>query len=740
LIGQIFAFLALAIGGFFFLYAIRYYLSILFVLAPRRGKAANDVHPQGNNSNKNGNPEFSHRFANNHNNHSWTPNGGSPIEYTGDQAPFVSIHLPFYNEKNVAERVLAACTSLEYPNYEVVVVDDSTDETTEILKRWAGQPRVKIIHREERTGFKGGALNVALNNTSPDAKFVVIFDADFVPSPDILQSFLYYFNGNGGEQDRVAAVQGYQWHVLNNKENWLTRGIRSEYSGSYLVERTFQQYLGNMKMIAGSVYMVRADLLRTYRWSESLTEDWELTLRLYEDGYKVRYTPYVATPAECPSSVPRLVKQRMRWAEGHTFNVKRHFWRVMRSSALSLREKLEFLYYTPYYLQSVLLILGTAFWVISELMNAHLPWWTATLGWALLLSNLFSLPLMNLTGLFLEMRARRDLSGCLIMIPLTFVCAPFQAYACLKGLVERREGGWQRTLKTGKITEPLLALQLRKRLERIFASRRSKNVGRWPVDKPIRKRSETGEKPGGAQGPRGSKLPLLLVIALTAAIILVSVLGTTVVNAQQLPSILYLHQPVPPGPSVGPPGRLMNMDASTTEEHFAIFTSTNTDFYWYTEVYPTGQDPGFVEAGPYTFYMYFIPYDPVSHTKIYVEVGYCNPDGSGYLMVLRSPARRVEPDEPQPVVIPLGSAPRLQFNASSPKRLRLQIHYIMSYAPLFNMSYNNIPLRPTRLEVPHIEVPENTLIMIFVAAVIPAAVHKLRLSRKRRNLSLHSGL
>jgi len=739
LLGMIFAFLALAIGGFFFLYAIRYYISILFVLAPWVGRGAKEMYPEGNNSKNNEDPNgFSHRFANNNFNHSPAANGGSPLNYGGDVAPFVSIHLPFYNERNVADRILAACASLDYPNYEVVVVDDSTDETIETLKRWADHPRVKVIHREERTGFKGGALNVALDNTNPDAKFVVIYDADFVPPPDILQRFLYYFNGNsGGQQDRVAAVQGYQWHILNNKENWLTRGIRAEYSGSYLVERAFQQYLGNMKMIAGSVYMIRADLLRAYRWSESLTEDWELTLRLYEDGYKVKYTPYVATPAECPSSLPRLIRQRMRWAEGHTFNVRRQFWRVMRSSALSLREKLEFLYYTPYYLQSVLLILGTAFWVAAELMNAHLPWWTATLGWALLLSNLFALPLMNLSGLFLEMRARRDLSGSLIMIPLTFIVAPFQAYACLKGLFERSEGGWQRTLKTGKITEPLLALKLRKRLERIFARTRL-NKGST-----VRKKPEPGEKARTGQGPKGSKLALLLTVALTATIIVVSVLGTTVAQVGQVGSIpLYLHEAQPPGPSVSPSGKLMSNDSSTTEEHFAVFDGSDPSTwlrYWYTEVYPTGQDPAFIAAGPYTFYMYLAP--PVNaswYTFIRVEVGHCNADGSGYVKLLETPTLLIFHGASLPVVIELGSAPQLQFDASSPKRLRLLIEYL--HCRPLNMSYNNIPYKPTRLVIPHLIVPENALILLFVAPVLPAAVHKLRSSRKRGNSRSHSNL
>src|SRR6202022_4058831 len=90
-------------------------------------------------------------------------------------------------------RLLAACSRFEYPNYEVIIVDDSTDESTEILERWKGQPRFKVFHRPTRDGFKGGALKVALAATDPRAEYVVVFDADSIPFPDSIQRLLYHF-------------------------------------------------------------------------------------------------------------------------------------------------------------------------------------------------------------------------------------------------------------------------------------------------------------------------------------------------------------------------------------------------------------------------------------------------------------------------------------------------------------------------------------------------------------------
>jgi glycosyltransferase involved in cell wall biosynthesis/transposase-like protein len=292
-----------------------------------------------------------------------------------ERYPFISIHLPMYNEKRVAERILKACSSFDYSNYEIIVADDSTDKTTEIVQSFAEQwneqhvrlkrsdlnsgmtrsdlskPLIKVIHRDTRKGFKGGALKEALKHTDPRAEFVVVFDADFVPYPDTLELFLKYFQANAGTLDfrsrntknqtpnlkqylnsndkNSKKFDGYQWHVLNKSENWITRGVRTEYAGSYVIERSGEELYGGLKQISGSVYMIRRDLLDRFGWGTSITEDFQLTLKLYESGYKVVYTPYIQAPAECAGTLVRLIRQRMRWAEGHSFNIRKMFMRLM---------------------------------------------------------------------------------------------------------------------------------------------------------------------------------------------------------------------------------------------------------------------------------------------------------------------------------------------------------------------------------------------------------------------------
>src|SRR3989442_2030568 len=268
-----FSLFALLCGVFFFLYPLKYYVTIASVIlitlfgdpAKFQGRHGNG-HTNGNgngvkadgqtngNGHANGQHKEGYRTLRGENlseggsvqvNDPWQRMG--EVRLPADKQPFVCVQLALYNEKRVVDRLLEACTSFDYENYEVIVVDDSTDETVELLKRWKDHPRVRIIHRSSRKGFKGGALQEALRRMNPHTEYVMIFDADFVPPADAICHFLDYFgrlakpkngNGNGHNKngngnhgngqsapqngDRLAVVQGYHWHMLYVSDNSIT--------------------------------------------------------------------------------------------------------------------------------------------------------------------------------------------------------------------------------------------------------------------------------------------------------------------------------------------------------------------------------------------------------------------------------------------------------------------------------------------------------------------------------------
>ena len=361
---------------------------------------------------------------------------------------FVSVLLPIYNEPNVVERLLTACISFNSPPFEVVVIDDSNDGlTTEKLEVWRSHPMVRVIHRSSREGWKGGALNVGLDHMDPRSTHVLVFDADFVPPKDLASQFVSRF-----EDDGVAVVQGYQRHDLNADENWITKGVRVWTSLYNMVELNGQQKMGLFSPLTGSVFMVRADLLKKLRFEEVTDEDWNLTMRLYENGYKVLYDPRLVASGECPSTLRRLFRQQARWAEGHTRTFRNHFLKIWRCNFLKLREKIDFVFIGASFLNSTLIVLLSLAWLITLLFpTVYLPLPIVQTSLLLLLASVPAGVSSSLVALSLE-GAKKDFRKVGWAWLLNFVATPVIAFAALKGLFTRK-GFFYRTHKTGKITK-----------------------------------------------------------------------------------------------------------------------------------------------------------------------------------------------------------------------------------------------------------------------------------------------
>lgn len=744
-VGYGFAFTGLFLGAIFFAYAIKYYLSTVMVLlttlvfgSPRNGNG--NGHGNGHGLSSSPNLTGHSRMSNGNGN-----GNGNGFHIDLGYHPFVSVHVASYNEKRVIERLLQALDQLDYPEYEVIVVDDSNDESLQILQRWRDRPRFKILHRATRKGYKGGALQEALKVTDPRTEYVVIFDADSVPFPDSIERLLPHFYrisegsaartlestfgrdeppsepGQIKRRAEVAAVQSYQWHVLNKSESWLTEAVRAEYSGSYMVERPFQDAVGALKMIAGTAYMIRADVLREVGWGTSITEDWELTLKLYARGYKVAYTPWAETPAECVSTFSRLARQRMRWAEGHTHNVRKWFLPIMRSPHLTPLEKGEFLFDSTYYLQAGLFVVGTVSWLMSEtVFHTHVPGWTALLGWSLLFSNIFALPLMNVGGLILEEAPRRDMQGVLGALVLSFALVPFQAWAAFKGLVSKDEGPWFRTPKTGRVTDEVHHL------------RRLHLLRRWLLG-PRARRQDLRLAPPAAPpvlriaGKRPSRW-----VGWTVAIALVAVFGGVALLASHVPVVhaagnpLYLH-----GTGTAPGCAPATMNQTVGSRVSTCHLGGGAIGVWSFSNLPAQT----VAAGTWSFTMYWSGGAAGDSTTVIVRVGVAaGASCAGFVATIpnagttwttsfgpagvhtTSPFTVDTSASQLPLVIPPGGSLCLQVDASQGNGNNLDLVYD-----------GTAGVGDTRLVPPSIVVPESLLAFAALALLIPLFTSRKRL-------------
>lgn len=136
--------------------------------------------------------------------------------------PRVTIQLPMFNERYVIERLIDAVCEIRYPRekLQIQVLDDSIDETQKIAADAVARKReqgfdIVYIHRDDRTGFKAGALEAGLKTAT--GEFVAVFDADFVPQPDFLERTIHFFTN-----EKVGMVQ-IRWEHLNREYSLLTR-------------------------------------------------------------------------------------------------------------------------------------------------------------------------------------------------------------------------------------------------------------------------------------------------------------------------------------------------------------------------------------------------------------------------------------------------------------------------------------------------------------------------------------
>ena len=147
------------------------------------------------------------------------------------------IQLPLFNEPLVVEALLEKVSSIRWPESEceIQILDDSTDETPEIIARWIEQnsdaaARMTHVRRPKREGYKAGALKYGIELT--DAEFFAIFDADFRPEPDFLERMMPHFAA-----DDVAVVQA-RWEFANRKQSLLTRFQAVFLDAHFVVEQT----------------------------------------------------------------------------------------------------------------------------------------------------------------------------------------------------------------------------------------------------------------------------------------------------------------------------------------------------------------------------------------------------------------------------------------------------------------------------------------------------------------------
>jgi len=295
------------------------------------------------------------------------------------ELPFVTIQLPVYNDP-VVVRCIKSCLKFDYPKnrYEILVADDSTDKKTKrIIDEFSRNfyrkvsskehSDVKVFRRDSRKGFKPGALNNLLNHSR--GEIIVIFDSDFTPKKNFLKRIIQPFL----EDKNVACVQS-RMGYLNSHQNRITKLASTFLMMYHNCIIPINDKLG-VVFFCGTGGAIRKDvLIKLGGWNErSITEDSDLSIKMFRAGYKNVYLADLRASGELPFTLKSFIRQQMRWAYGNTRVFIENAKDIWLSKTFSFRQRLMMTFVTTGNLACFFVVMMTFFGLLSWITGTSHP-------------------------------------------------------------------------------------------------------------------------------------------------------------------------------------------------------------------------------------------------------------------------------------------------------------------------------------------------------------------------------
>lgn len=244
--------------------------------------------------------------------------------------PFVTVQLPVYNEKYLIEGAMKCLAGLDYPKhrFEIQVLDDSTDETSPLIDLAAARLassgiNVSVLRRQNRDGFKAGALQYGLLRSKGD--FLAVFDTDFRPPANFVTSLLPHF------QDKRIGMAQARWGHLNAEQNFLTRIQAYLLDMHFGVEQNGRHNAGYFLNFCGTAGIWRKQCVSDAGgWDGSvLSEDLDLSYRAQLRGWKLIYDDEAVVPGQLPTEVEAFKVQQFRWTKGIAQTARRNLKSIL---------------------------------------------------------------------------------------------------------------------------------------------------------------------------------------------------------------------------------------------------------------------------------------------------------------------------------------------------------------------------------------------------------------------------
>ena len=246
----------------------------------------------------------------------------TPIASLTDKKPFVSILVPAHNEEVVIVKTILSLLSFDYPkdSYEIIVINDNSDDNSaELLRRLQnefGTKRLKVINTTKKNGGKGksNALNIGLKYAK--GEIISVYDADNTPQKNALSILVSELVNH----PKLGAVIG-KFRTRNRNASLLTRFINIETLAFQWMAQAGRQHLFGLCTIPGTNYVIRRSVLDEIGgWDvKALAEDTEISFRVYQLGYQIKFQPAAVTWEQEPQTLEVWIPQRTRWVKGNIY-------------------------------------------------------------------------------------------------------------------------------------------------------------------------------------------------------------------------------------------------------------------------------------------------------------------------------------------------------------------------------------------------------------------------------------
>ncbi len=250
--------------------------------------------------------------------------GRIPLE----EYPMVSVLVPAHNESLVIVRTVRALLNFTYPKdrYEIIVINDnSTDNTAEKLEevqREFPDRKLIVISTGPEVGGKGKSNALNIGYSVSKGEVIAVYDADNTPEPDALTILVE----NLMADDKLGAVIG-KFRTRNRNASILSRFVNIETLTYQCMNQAGRYFFFKLCTIPGTNYVIRRSIIEEIGgWdTQALSEDTEISFRLYRMGYYIKQMPLAVTWEQEPHLLGVWFRQRTRWAKGNLYVLVKNF-------------------------------------------------------------------------------------------------------------------------------------------------------------------------------------------------------------------------------------------------------------------------------------------------------------------------------------------------------------------------------------------------------------------------------